>query len=81
MRQGKNADISVEDKDGIENPYSFGGGKMATSSSDLTFTTRRVFMICVAMRMANALLVQTYFNPDEHWQALEVAHCVTFGYK
>ncbi|GAA0176355.1 glycosyltransferase [Lithospermum erythrorhizon] len=25
-------------------------------------------------------MVQTYFNPDEHWQALEVAHRITFGY-
>jgi phosphatidylinositol glycan class B len=25
-------------------------------------------------------LVQTYFNPDEHWQALEVAHHTVFGY-
>lgn len=24
--------------------------------------------------------MQTYFNPDEHWQALEVAHRITFGY-
>ncbi|GJT64865.1 GPI mannosyltransferase 3 [Tanacetum coccineum] len=30
--------------------------------------------------MANSLFVQTYFNPDEHWQALEVAHRIAFGY-
>lgn len=24
--------------------------------------------------------MQTYFNPDEHWQALEVAHRIAFGY-
>ncbi|KAL5698373.1 hypothetical protein ACHQM5_029422 [Ranunculus cassubicifolius] len=29
--------------------------------------------------MVNALLVQTYFNPDEHWQALEVAQ-IAYGY-
>ncbi|KAA8522802.1 hypothetical protein F0562_009225 [Nyssa sinensis] len=30
--------------------------------------------------MANSLLVQTYFNPDEYWQTLEVAHRIPFGY-
>ncbi|GER56082.1 GPI mannosyltransferase [Striga asiatica] len=30
--------------------------------------------------MINSLLVQTYFNPDEHWQAPEVAHRIAFGY-
>ncbi|GMN24684.1 hypothetical protein TIFTF001_049164 [Ficus carica] len=42
--------------------------------------TRRVFLFCLAFRLTNALLVQTYFNPDEHWQALEVAHRIAFGY-
>ncbi|GMN24606.1 hypothetical protein TIFTF001_049160 [Ficus carica] len=42
--------------------------------------TRRVFLFCLAFRLANALLVQTYFNPDEHWQSLEVAHRIAFGY-
>ena len=34
----------------------------------------------VAFRGLNSLLVRTYFHPDEYWQALEVAHRVTFGY-
>jgi hypothetical protein len=34
----------------------------------------------VAFRLANALLVQTYFNPDEFWQGPEVAHKLVFGY-
>eukprot|EP01080_Neovahlkampfia_damariscottae_P002847 gene2847-4690_t len=28
----------------------------------------------------NSFLVQTYFNPDEYWQSLEVAHRMSFGY-
>jgi hypothetical protein len=40
---------------------------------------RRVLALAVAFRAANALLVRTYFNPDEHWQSLEVAHRVAFG--
>jgi phosphatidylinositol glycan class B len=31
-------------------------------------------------RTLNALLVQTYFNPDEYWQGPEVAHHMAFGY-
>lgn len=40
---------------------------------------KKVYALCLAFRIANALLVQTYFNPDEHWQALEVAHHIAFG--
>ncbi|KAM0952550.1 putative hexosyltransferase [Dioscorea sansibarensis] len=39
-----------------------------------------IWAFCLAFRVVNSLLVQTYFNPDEHWQALEVAHSITFGY-
>jgi phosphatidylinositol glycan class B len=40
---------------------------------------RRVLALALAFRAANALLVRTYFNPDEHWQCLEVAHRIVFG--
>lgn len=30
--------------------------------------------------MLNSMLVQSYFNPDEHWQGPEVAHRIAFGY-
>lgn len=40
---------------------------------------KKVFHFCLAFRMLNALLVQTYFNPDEHWQGPEVAHRIAFG--
>ncbi|KAF5956676.1 hypothetical protein HYC85_003901 [Camellia sinensis] len=79
MRQRKSAHI-VDDKDRLENPNAFEQDKSTTSSSGLTFSSRRIFVTCLALRMANSLLVQTYFNPDEHWQALEVAHRITFGY-
>ncbi|KAL1205964.1 Mannosyltransferase APTG1 [Cardamine amara subsp. amara] len=41
---------------------------------------KRIFFFCLAFRVVNALLIQTYFNPDEHWQSLEVAHRTVFGY-
>lgn len=45
-----------------------------------TASNRKVLVFALAFRAANALLVRTYFNPDEHWQCLEVAHRVAFGY-
>ncbi|KAL6980644.1 Mannosyltransferase aptg1 [Sarracenia purpurea var. burkii] len=79
MRHRKNADI-VDDKDRTENPIASLREELITSSSNLTFSCRRIFIICLAIRMVNSLLVQTYFNPDEHWQSLEVAHRISFGY-
>ncbi|KAK9097974.1 hypothetical protein Syun_025019 [Stephania yunnanensis] len=57
-------------------------GRLGLKSSrfDLFSSSRRVFALCLMFRMVNSLLVQTYFNPDEHWQALEVAHRIVFGY-
>ncbi|XP_075652577.1 mannosyltransferase APTG1 isoform X1 [Castanea sativa] len=54
--------------------------KPKLSKSFIFSSTKRVFALCLAFRVVNALLVQTYFNPDEHWQALEVAHRIAFGY-
>ena len=31
-------------------------------------------------RLANAVVLRTYFNPDEYWQGPEVAHRWVFGY-
>ncbi|XWS70897.1 hypothetical protein CRYUN_Cryun03dG0089500 [Craigia yunnanensis] len=44
------------------------------------YSSKNVLAICLGFRMLNALLIQTYFNSDEHWQALEVAHRIAFGY-
>ncbi|KAK3247557.1 hypothetical protein CYMTET_42947 [Cymbomonas tetramitiformis] len=35
---------------------------------------------CLVFRIVNSLAVCTYFNADEYWQALEVAHHLVFGY-
>ncbi|KAI4335483.1 hypothetical protein L6164_014123 [Bauhinia variegata] len=40
---------------------------------------KRILVFCLAFRMLNALLVQNYFNPDEHCQGPEVAHRITLG--
>ncbi|TPX33207.1 hypothetical protein SmJEL517_g03891 [Synchytrium microbalum] len=39
-----------------------------------------LFLILVGYRIVNALVVRTYFDPDEYWQSVEVAHGLVFGY-
>eukprot|EP00898_Chlorokybus_atmophyticus_P007326 jgi/Chlat1/7595/Chrsp64S07151 len=52
-----------------------------TSSSSHFSNSWCLFWACfMPFRLANALLVQTYFNADEYWQSLEVAHRLVFGY-
>mmetsp|Transcript_4377 Transcript_4377/g.10830 ORF Transcript_4377/g.10830 Transcript_4377/m.10830 type:complete len:548 (+) Transcript_4377:133-1776(+) len=40
----------------------------------------RLFAPLLLFRVLNALLIRTFFNPDEYWQSLEVAHHAVFGY-
>ncbi|XP_034699487.1 GPI mannosyltransferase 3 isoform X1 [Vitis riparia] len=79
MRQRQHVAIA-EDKDRIENPNLSEEEKKRKPSYDLFSSSTKTLMVCLTVRMANSLLVQTYFNPDEHWQALEVAHNIAFGY-
>ncbi|ORY78028.1 Alg9-like mannosyltransferase family-domain-containing protein [Leucosporidium creatinivorum] len=37
-------------------------------------------LIALSFRLFNALVSRTFFQPDEYWQALEVAHRLVFGY-
>lgn len=34
----------------------------------------------VSWRIFNAIIVNTYFDPDEYWQSIEIAHHTVFGY-
>ncbi|EHB03559.1 GPI mannosyltransferase 3, partial [Heterocephalus glaber] len=43
-------------------------------------TGARLAALAVALRVLNLGLVRTSFVPDEHWQSLEVAHRLVFGY-
>ncbi|GAM22656.1 hypothetical protein SAMD00019534_058310, partial [Acytostelium subglobosum LB1] len=43
--------------------------------STLTFV-----VIALVLRCINSVLIITYFDPDEYWQSLEVAHHSVFGY-
>ncbi|KAF8400440.1 hypothetical protein HHK36_013738 [Tetracentron sinense] len=79
MKRRPNASIAAA-QDRIENPNFPKREEKRSSDSGLFLSSKRVFALCLAFRMANSLLVQTYFNPDEHWQALEIAHRIAFGY-
>mmetsp|Transcript_43448 Transcript_43448/g.82910 ORF Transcript_43448/g.82910 Transcript_43448/m.82910 type:complete len:586 (-) Transcript_43448:188-1945(-) len=40
----------------------------------------QVLGLLLAFRLTNSVVVCTYFNADEYWQSLEVAHRLVFGY-
>ncbi|XP_021355210.1 GPI mannosyltransferase 3-like [Mizuhopecten yessoensis] len=46
----------------------------------LMATEKTIFLGLIALRICNALMIQTYFVPDEYWQSLEVAHKIVFNY-
>lgn len=76
MRQRKSLAATPPESRKTRKPNPTGESKIKS----LLISPREVFILCLVARMLNSLLVQTYFNPDEHWQALEVAHHITFGY-
>ncbi|KAI8905543.1 Alg9-like mannosyltransferase family-domain-containing protein [Gorgonomyces haynaldii] len=41
--------------------------------------TRWLLVFALLFRVTNALWVETYFDPDEYWQSLEVGHFWIFG--
>ncbi|KAL8283183.1 hypothetical protein RQP46_005961 [Phenoliferia psychrophenolica] len=46
----------------------------------MALSLRAIFVLALAVRLANALVSRTFFQPDEYWQSLEVAHRLVFGY-
>uniref|UniRef100_A0A914V314 Mannosyltransferase n=1 Tax=Plectus sambesii TaxID=2011161 RepID=A0A914V314_9BILA len=44
------------------------------------WSEHRLLCVAVAFRLFNCLLVQTWFVPDEYFQAVEPAHRLAFGY-
>uniref|UniRef100_A0A0G4HG58 Mannosyltransferase n=1 Tax=Chromera velia CCMP2878 TaxID=1169474 RepID=A0A0G4HG58_9ALVE len=51
----------------------------ATAFARLIYDNTPLFGRLLCFRLLNALTIRTYFNPDEHWQSLEVAHRLVFG--
>ncbi|RRT83999.1 hypothetical protein B296_00004150, partial [Ensete ventricosum] len=68
-----------EEKEEEEDKISSSSGKSVAAKGTPWWSEKRIWAAALAFRAANALLIQTYFNPDEHWQSLEVAHRVVFG--
>lgn len=77
MRKRTNAAV-LANGDGVSDPKSLQGDSKQGATQFPS--SKKIYLLCLIFRMMNSLFVQTYFNPDEHWQALEVAHRITFGY-
>jgi phosphatidylinositol glycan class B len=45
-----------------------------------SLSAKKLVLSLFLFRTINALLVQTFFQPDEYWQSLEIAHRIVFGY-
>lgn len=39
-----------------------------------------IWLLALSVRLLNALISRTFFQPDEYWQSLEVAHRLAFEY-
>lgn len=79
-RDNVNDDNDEEDKQRIQTPEFPKSSSEDSEQFSFSRSQKRVFAFCLAFRMLNSLLVQSYFNPDEHWQGPEVAHRIAFGY-
>jgi hypothetical protein len=53
---------------------------VAEDTKPLLQRPKTLFLYLLLFRCINASLVNTFFNPDEYWQSLEVAHNLVFGY-
>ncbi|XP_047941262.1 mannosyltransferase APTG1-like [Salvia hispanica] len=85
MRRRKNFEsespVEEEDDDDKDEDDDDDDDKKSTSKNpESKSSLPKIFIFCLIARIINSLLVQTYFNPDEHWQALEIAHRIAFGY-
>ncbi|KAK0525777.1 glycosylphosphatidylinositol anchor biosynthesis [Tilletia horrida] len=52
----------------------------ATAAATAAVAAAAPFSVLLLIRLLNAACAQTYFQPDEFWQSLEVAHRIVFGY-
>ncbi|PFX22760.1 GPI mannosyltransferase 3 [Stylophora pistillata] len=64
-----------------ERPSSIDQGEVALVSSNVIYRSDNwLFPALLLFRIINALVIKTFFVPDEFWQGPEVAHRVVFGY-
>lgn len=55
-------------------------GRLEPVSAERDALPSSIWALVIAFRVFNALSVTTFFQPDEFFQSLEVAHNFVFGY-
>lgn len=55
-------------------------GASFESANAMVLAERSLFVWLLLFRILNAILIKTFFVPDEFWQGSEIAHRVVFGY-
>jgi Alg9-like mannosyltransferase family len=54
-------------------------GRQRTDRAVETISSQNILLLIVALRILNALSIQTFFQPDEYFQSLEPAWQMVFG--
>ena len=74
--------LSTDDEQEVdedEEGYLFDDEILGPSVVKKIMSTEKTLLLgLIALRVTNALLIQTYYVPDEYWQSLEVAHNMVF---
>ncbi len=82
----------AHEHNGGSEPHSSGSGSteprtvpLCSDCAEETATTSHsfeltLFLLLHACRLLNALLLRTFFQPDEYWQSQEIAHKIVFGF-
>ena len=64
-----------------EQLYSIYQGEITMVSPNVIYPSKNwLFPALLLFRVINAVIIQTFFVPDEFWQGPEVAHRIAFGY-
>ena len=59
-------------------PHAVTSSPLTSASTTSLFPFLSLFLPFLLLRCATAVLLRTYFNPDEPWQSLEVAYSVVW---
>ncbi|KAK0549103.1 glycosylphosphatidylinositol anchor biosynthesis [Tilletia horrida] len=74
------ANASNNPKHGRPTPQALLSSMSTRASSKSGPSLFTLFAVLLSFRLLNAALTQTFFQPDEFWQSLEIAHRIVFGY-
>ncbi|XP_076462738.1 GPI alpha-1,2-mannosyltransferase 3-like [Babylonia areolata] len=81
-RVGKSQPLRATQHSSNKNEDAFFHKQVLGSSviAKIMASDKTIFLGLVVIRLVNALLIQTFFVPDEFWQSMEVAHNMVFDY-